>query len=308
MQTLRFASDRVALHYPLATSGTTTWSPCSGGWSSTVTLPDIPNDHIVVPSFAQLGVANTDFSVELASDQATWRLDPTAPTAPDVPTTDARVTTHIDYFHCRADLHAPTVTVSVASVQPPQDYLLCISSRAFRHSPGPGCRNSARIAVPAVSQLSAPRSLRHRICSPTSLAMLLHFHGIETPLSDVVRGTLHAPSGLFGVWPLAVRTAADAGLVAAVECFTEIDEAVPIIDRGLPIVASIRFAAGALRGAALAATAGHLVVVTGFDQNWAYINDPAAKDASAVPRQCPRAEFASAWLAERGAAYIMSPT
>ncbi len=307
MQTLRFASDRIALRYPLAVSGTTTWSPCNDGWSAIVPLPDLPNDHIVVPSFARLGAASTDFSAELASDGVAWRLNPTTQTPTDLPTTDPRVTTHIDYFHCRADLRAPMLTVYVASTQPPQDYLLCISSRAFRRFPQPGCTNSPRLVVPAISQLSAPRSLRNRICSPTSVAMVLHYHGIDAALSEVVRDTLHAPSGLFGVWPLSIRSAADAGLIAAVECFTDVDEAASIIGRGLPIVASIRFAAGGLTGAALPSTAGHLVVVTGFDRDFAYINDPAAKDAGTVPRQCPRAEFANAWLAERGAAYIMSP-
>lgn len=307
MQTLRFAPAAVAARYPLPVAGPVAWSRCEGGWSATITLANLPNDHIVVPSFALLGAPGTDFSVELASQHAAWRLSLTATATPDAPPPDPRATTHIDYFHCRADLHAPTLTVLVATPSMPQDYLLTVAIRPFRVAPDSGTSISRRLVVPPISQLSAPRALRYRICSPTSVAMVLDYHGRQPSLARVTRDCLHAPSGLFGVWPLAIRTLADAGLIGAVECLSDLDTAAPIIERGLPIVASIRFAAGALPGAALDSTDGHLVVVTGLDRDYVYINDPAAKDASAVPRECPRAAFAEAWLAQRGAAYIVSP-
>jgi uncharacterized protein YvpB len=307
VQTLRFASSGVAARYPLPIAGPVAWSRREGAWSTTIALADLPNDHIVVPSFALLGAPGTDFSVELASGPAAWRLAPTAVATPDSPPPDPRATTHIDYFHCRADLHASTLTVLVATPAIPQDYLLTVAIRPFRIAPDPGTSISRRLVVPPISQLSAPRALRYRICSPTSVAMVLDYHGRRPSLGRVARDCLHAPSGLFGVWPLAIRTLADAGLVGAVECLSSLDTAAPIIERGLPIVASVRFAAGALPGAALDSTDGHLVVVTGLDRDHVFINDPAAKDASAVPRECPRAAFAEAWLTERGAAYIVSP-
>jgi len=308
VQTIRLASSGVATRYPMAVSGSAVWARSEGGWSTTLALPNLPNDHIVVPSYAQLGAPGTDFSVELSTTDAAWRLSPTVRVAAETAQIDPRATTHIDYFHCRADLDAPSLTVSVNSQAMPQHYLLTVSAREFRRSPEPGSVTSRRLVVPPISQLYAPRMLRYRICSPTSVAMVLEYHGIRSSLADVVRDCLHAPSGLFGVWPLAVRTLADAGLIGAVECLTDLDSAAPILERCLPIVASIRFASGALPGAALDATDGHLVVVTGLDRDWVYINDPAAKDASAVPRQCPRAAFASAWLAERGAAYVVCPS
>ena len=306
MQTLRLASPAVAARYPLPVAGQVAWTRCEGGWSTTIELANLPNDHIVVPSFALLGAPGADFSVELASGHAAWRLSPTATTMPDAPPPDPRATTHIDYFHCRADLAAPTLTVLVATAAMPQDYLLTVTTRPFCIAPDPGTAISRRLVVPPISQLSAPRALRYRICSPTSVAMVLDYHGRKPALARVTRDCLHAPSGLFGVWPLAIRTLADAGLIGAVECLSSLDTAAPIIERGLPIVASIRFAAGALPGAALDATDGHLVVVTGLDLDYVYINDPAAKDASLVPRECPRVAFADAWLAQRGAAYIVS--
>jgi len=281
------------------------WVPQEGGWSTAIALPRVPNDHIVVPSLALLDTRAADFAVVLNQGNAAWHLSPTSRTANMPPDPDPRVTTHIDYFHCRAELDAPTLTISVAAPQPPQHFLLTVSAREFARTPDPGMKTTRRLIVAPISQLTAPRNLRHRICSPTSLLMVLDYHGIDASLAGVTRDCLHAPSGMFGVWPLAIRTAADAGLVAAVECFTSLDAIAPVLERGLPVVASIRFDSGTLPGAALDATGGHLVVVTGFDRDWVYINDPAAKDASAVPRQCPRDAFAAAWLARRGAAYIV---
>jgi peptidase C39-like protein len=307
VQTLRFASANVATRHPLVISGAAAWRRSEGAWSCTIDLRDLPNDHIVVPSFARLGQPHSDFAAELVAADAAWRIAPTQRTALEANGTDPRATTHIDYFHCRADVAAVSLMLSTAAAQEPADYLISVSTREFRIAAAAGSAVTRRLVVPPISQMTAPRALRYRICSPTCIAMVLAYHGIDAPLAAVVRECLHEPSGLFGVWPLAIRTATDAGLIGNVECFSDLDAAAPVLDRGLPIVASIRFAAGALPGAALSGTDGHLVVVTGMDADWVYINDPAARDASGVPRQCPRDAFAAAWLTERGAAYILRP-
>jgi hypothetical protein len=307
VQTLRFASANVAEHHPLEIYGAAAWLPSEGGWSTTVVLHGLPNDHIVVPSCALAGRPGCDFAAQLVAAGSAWRIAPTRRSAADSADPDPRATTHIDYFHGRADLIAPSLTVSVATPREPVDYLIEVSTREFRIAPDRGTAITRRLVVPPISQMTAPRALRYRICSPTCIAMALAYFGIDAPLAAVVRDCLHEPSGLFGVWPLAIRAATDAGLIGAVECFSELDAAAPLLERGLPIVASIRFAAGALPGAALSATDGHMVVVTGMDAEWVYINDPAARDASTVPRQCPRDAFAEAWLTERGAAYVLRP-
>ena len=309
MQTLRFASHAVAARYPLPTIGPLAWTQREGGWSASVALPHLPNDFILVPSCAIAGRPNGDFTVELTAASARWSLAPTSATprpASGEPV-DARATTHIDYFHCRADLANTTVHVTVARPDAPHDYLVTFALRPFRSAPNVGVRSTARCIVPAISQLTAPRALRHRICSPTCAAMLLAYHGLDTSLLRVVQSCLHAPTGMFGVWPLAVRTLTDGGLIAAVECFDDLDVVAPLLDRGLPVVASIRFASGDLPGSPLGGTDGHLVVVTGLDGEWVYVNDPAARDASVVPRRYPRAAFAAAWFTERGAAYVAAP-
>jgi uncharacterized protein YvpB len=262
----------------------------------------------VVPSIALFDRRPApDYRIDLTEGGGIWSLFPTATACRDEAASDPRVTTHIDYFHCRAPLRSPVLTVTVASARVPDRYLITVAARAYRSSPDAGRALTPRLVVPAISQLSAPRAIRHRICSPTCVTMALRYHGRNATLAQVTHACYHAPSHLYGVWPLAIGCAAAADLAAAAECFTDLDTVAGIVASGLPVVASIRFAAGALPGAALSATDGHLVVVTGLDAEWVYVNDPAAKDASVVPRQCPRDAFAAAWLTERGVGYVLSP-
>ena len=78
-------------------------------------------------------------------------------------------------------------------------------------------------------------------------------------------------------------------------------------NRTLPLVASIRYAAGELPGAPMLATGGHLVVVTGVDGEAVLVNDPAAPYHGTVSRRYPLAAFSRAWFRHRGAVYIVSP-
>jgi hypothetical protein len=129
------------------------------------------------------GFARTDFAAELIASDAAWRIAPTQRAAPDVANPDSRATTHIDYFHCRAALAATSLTVSVATAREPVNYLMTISMRAFRIDAVRGAAATPRLVVPPISQQTAPRALRYRICSPTSVAMVLAYHGIDASLA-----------------------------------------------------------------------------------------------------------------------------
>ncbi len=111
---------------------------------------------------------------------------------------------------------------------------------------------------------------------------------------------------MYGVWPLALAAAARRGCLGAVEVFDRWDEALAVLENGVPLVTSIRFSAGELPGAPLTETGGHLVVVHGVSGDTVRVCDPAAPHGD-VLRDYPADAFSRAWLRHRGAAYILPP-
>ena len=122
---------------------------------------------------------------------------------------------------------------------------------------------------------------------------------------DVVARCFDQRTQSYGCWPMAIRCAADHGRLGAVEALPAWEPAIQVLRTGLPIVASIDFAAGELPGAPLSKTAGHLVTCYGVDGDAVLVNDPAADDVASVPRRYDLEAFSRAWLRRRGAAYIM---
>src|SRR5439155_432352 len=77
------------------------------------------------------------------------------------------------------------------------------------------------------------------------------------------------------------------------------------LERGIPIIASVRYAAGELGGAAVAATSGHLLVLVGLEGDTVLVNDPAAPTAASVPRRYRADELGNAWLARGGIGHVL---
>src|SRR5207248_3415646 len=76
------------------------------------------------------------------------------------------------------------------------------------------------------------------------------------------------------------------------------------LERGIPIVASVRYVAGELTDAAIGATPGHLLVLVGLEDDAVLVNDPAAPTAASVPRRYRADEFGRVWLARGGVGYV----
>jgi hypothetical protein len=165
---------------------------------------------------------------------------------------------------------------------------------------------AVRLAVPPRSQLVEPEAVRLRICSPTSVGMTMEFHGRSVPTIRLAEEVYHAATDRYGLWPAAVRAAASHGLAGYVLRFPDWDAAAWCLARGLPIVASIRYARNELTNSPMPETTGHLVVVTGVDGNEILVNDPAAPFES-VSRRYDLAEFTKAWLAGSGIGYVLFP-
>lgn len=169
---------------------------------------------------------------------------------------------------------------------------------------GPAAMPAAQLAVPARSQLDAPEPIRHRACSPASVAMVLGYWQRPAPLDALAAEMFDARHDLYGVWPAAIGAAARRGVHGYLLRFPSWAAAAWCLAEGIPVVASVRYAEGELPGAAVGATAGHLLVLTGYDGDVVAVNDPAAP-AVTVPRRYPRAAIARVWLGRAGVGYVL---
>lgn len=315
MQTLRLADPATQTRYPLPVTGTADWLADDGGMRCELVLPTLAAGTIVVPSLALGDAAGGEprayHQWTLVAGSAAWRLpaSPAHPSAAPAALADGRVSQHVDCWHVHEPLAQPRLQVWCPGTTPPRRYLLCASARplAIEDPAPPDLVRSVGAPPPPISQMAASAELAARICSPTSVAMVLQLWNARAAWLDIVAECRDAATGLYGVWPLAIAAAARRGSLGAIEVFASWHEPLAVLALGIPLVTSIRFQSGALPGAPLTQTAGHLVVVHGAGPDTVAVNDPAAPDAASVSRLYPAAAFTRAWLAHRGAAYILPP-
>ena len=182
----------------------------------------------------------------------------------------------------------------------------CASLSAW--SPGseaPAADSGARLVVPALSQMEEDAAIQHRVCSPTCVAMVLAYHGHPVAVSDLAREMFHPGLDLYGVWPAAIRAASRRGVGGYLLRFPDWAAAAWCLGRGMPVIASVRYGAGELTGAAVAETSGHLIVLTGHADGDVFVNDPAAPRASEVARRYRLDELRRVWLARSGVGYVL---
>jgi len=129
--------------------------------------------------------------------------------------------------------------------------------------------------------------------------MALESLGTELPTAELARLCYDAGAGIFGNWSYNVARASALGHRARVDYLDGIGELAAELAKGRPVIASVRYVRGALEGAAIEATNGHLLVVRGLarrDGAWyVLVNDPAAKEAAGVSREYRADQFAQAW-------------
>jgi hypothetical protein len=160
-------------------------------------------------------------------------------------------------------------------------------------------------------------------CSPTSTQMVVEFWGKRLSGADLAwvpyadpqidyaaRYTYDAAYRGTGNWPFNTAYAARFGLATRVLQLGSVNEAERYIFSGVPLVASITHAPGALPGFLNnAGTDGHLLVIVGFTASGDVIaNDPAALSNAGVRRVYPRAAFERSWLGgSGGVVYFIAP-
>ena len=220
--------------------------------------------------------------------------------------TNEAVAAEIDLLRIRTPLQAATLRLRVQGVAPTAPALLSVSVRRKGAVPAPtlASRDTA-LVVPSQSQMVLRPELASRVCSPTSVAMLLAYYGHSADIYDVISEARHQPSGLYGVWPANIHAAARRGLLGYLLHFPSWEAARTLLDAGFPIVTSVRYEVGELSQAAIERTSGHLLVVRGCVGDTVLVNDPAA--ATKVARAYDLEEFCKIWLERSAVGYVLFP-
>ncbi|MEE4298981.1 MAG: C39 family peptidase [Pseudomonadales bacterium] len=290
------------------------------GWRCSVALPELAADALLVPSLVLADQLPGAYAMSLRWGGADEGID-LAPIAvrPGATLTVAKArmerveiagaaaTGGLDCVETRDALPAP-VLVLHGSGPAPTDALLLVSVRQRRIAVQDDGATAPDLDVPAFSQMTRPKEIARHVCSPVSVAMVLAAAGRRLDPEAFARACEHPDhSHLFGMWPLNLARARNEGFGGLVRLFDRVEEIARLLAAGVPVVASIRFDDGALPGAPLARTGGHLVVLRGLAADSVLVNDPAAPSDDAVTRRYDRAPFLEAWLADRGVGYLLWP-
>lgn len=312
--TIRLGDPESASRYPLAVSGSARWTVSRADSELVLPVPDLDAGTLLVPSLALPRLHRRDptpYRWILESAAGRWPLPrvPSSRTLAAAPGAagPGPVSTHIDCFCLHEPLTGGRLRLELTGPPPPR-YLLTVSARPMMAAdPALPERHVALLEPPPVrSQVTAPDDIALRICSPTCVSMVLDLWQRPHDWLTLVAGCLDPATRTYGVWPLAVAAAAAHGVIGAVEVFADWDEPLRVLERGVPLVTSIRFQTGELPGAPLDATNGHLVVLHGAGPDQVEVCDPAA-GPDGVRRRYDTAAFSRAWLRQRGAAYILPP-
>ncbi|SHI47275.1 peptidase C39 family protein [Lutispora thermophila] len=164
------------------------------------------------------------------------------------------------------------------------------------------------LKVPERSQMVIPK-IGNIICSPTSVAMIMEYYGVNIPTEDVALGVYDSGAEIYGNWSYNVAYAGANGFDAYIERYPSIAKLKKMISMDIPVVASIRTKDKEdIIGSPMAYPSGHLLVVRGFTikdgEEYIIVNDPAAPDYDTVRREYRLAEFEKAWS---GIVYILQP-
>ncbi len=156
------------------------------------------------------------------------------------------------------------------------------------------------------SQKVERQELASRICSPTSVAMVLRFRGADVATLEVAERAYDAAHDIYGNWPRNVQAAYSFGVPGYLTRFSDWTAVEQTVAEGTPLVLSIAVKAGQLKGAPYDSTAGHLIVLAGFDDAGdCVVNDPAVKAPDSIRRVYARADLQAVWMDRGGTAYVL---
>ena len=164
--------------------------------------------------------------------------------------------------------------------------------------------------VPRLSQMTYAEVGGRGWCSPTAVSMVLAHAGRLRPGTDIPAAAHEVFDPAYdgtGNWPFNTAWAATLSGHAFVTRLHDLRDAERLIDAGVPVIASVAYPPGALKGAPTRGTDGHLLVIRGFTATGdVVVNDPAAPTERSVRRTYERAELERAWLdGSGGTVYVI---
>jgi D-alanyl-D-alanine dipeptidase len=173
----------------------------------------------------------------------------------------------------------------------------------------PPSRWQKRLPVPYRSQLVEDKSIRGRICSPTSVSMVMEYRGANRPTREIAGAIYDETHDIYGNWPRAVQEAYTYGIPGYLTRFSDWRDVESRIADDQPVIVSIQADAGDLSRNPKRSTEGHLLVITGFDESGdVLVNDPASKSKREGQAAHPRADLETVWMQHKhGTAYILLP-
>jgi len=163
-----------------------------------------------------------------------------------------------------------------------------------------------RLKVPYRSQKWEDKQISYRICSPTSVTMLMAYRGVKKPTEVVAHRCYDETHEIYGNWTRAIQGAFSFGVPGYLTRFSDWEDVRAMIAQGQPLIISIAAQKGQLTGAPYSMTEGHLLVLCGFDKNGnVEVNDPAAKNARAGQTTYLRKELEEVWMKRGGTTYVI---
>lgn len=175
------------------------------------------------------------------------------------------------------------------------------------------------LEVPRFSQMLRDPKIASVICSPTSITMILNYHGLNLVPEYTAAKVYDTVYEGYGNWPFNTAFAGSLGFESYVAYCSSILDLKAEIDKGFPLAVSVRYKNNELvdsklpiiHGAPIKKTNGHLIVVCGFikenDKHYVVVNDPAAESNEAVRLKYELEEFDAAWKTSGRVAYIIHP-
>jgi hypothetical protein len=165
------------------------------------------------------------------------------------------------------------------------------------------------LPVPFRNQITDKPELAGRICSPTAVAMVMAYRGVDVPVGEVADACHDPVHDLYGNWPCNIQGAYSLGVPGYLTRFATWDEVRHAIANDQPLVISIAaHDQDALTGAGYT-PGNHLLVLTGFDgPDRVTVNDPAFESAELGQRTYLCEDLEQVWLRNTGGlAYVLLP-